>query len=302
MHCRSLRLFPTCVVQLSTKGLSTSKILQLRKAPQNNGKIFGINKWVWLQLKPANLMRSLIEAWMRRKWKNNRFSTMAEKERQNLFHRVSVLYAFITWTGVIVAGYIALTPKSKELKEEIASLPHQEELDKGGALWWVSTLKSPDELQNTKSTTVFRFKGGSYRGSEDIALKAKEVGQEIKADITGGSETGCDDVYLRKVWKIKYERDGGPTNQQLREQLAAQGYDYELALSNANRQFGIKTRYNKDGTVGKIIHSEAEKATVEDVRGFGGYYQDVEKEEKLEKEFGTEKKEEGLREKEELVV
>ena len=27
--------------------------------------------------------------WIRKRWKNNRFSTMAEKEKQNIFYRMS---------------------------------------------------------------------------------------------------------------------------------------------------------------------------------------------------------------------
>ena len=33
--------------------------------------------------------RSFIELWIRKRWKNNRFSTMAEKEKQNIFYRMS---------------------------------------------------------------------------------------------------------------------------------------------------------------------------------------------------------------------
>ena len=32
--------------------------------------------------------------------------------------------------------------------------PHDEMLNAGGALWWAATLKSPEEMQNTKSLKV----------------------------------------------------------------------------------------------------------------------------------------------------
>ena len=40
----------------------------------------------------------------------------------------------------------------------------QEELDRGGALWWITTLKNPEELQNLGKVTKLRFSGFSYLG------------------------------------------------------------------------------------------------------------------------------------------
>ena len=79
-------------------------------------------------------------------------------------------------------------------------------LNAGGALWWAATLKSPEEMQNTKSlkvTTslcdcnnemlqVIRLKGLSYDGVVDITRETKETGQALKAHLTGGVETGAD--------------------------------------------------------------------------------------------------------------
>ena len=82
-------------------------------------------------------------------------------------------------------------------------------MKEGGALWWAATLKSPEEMQNTKSLKVslshmahcpcgslklqvFRMKGLSYEGLVDITKETKETGQALKAHLTGGSETGVD--------------------------------------------------------------------------------------------------------------
>ena len=83
-------------------------------------------------------------------------------------------------------------------------------LKQGGALWWASTLKSPEEMQNTKSLNVatqpdslwscksmkciqvIRMKGLSYEGVVDITRETKETGQALKTHLTGGFETGAD--------------------------------------------------------------------------------------------------------------
>lgn len=269
----------------SSPSLSTSSVQYLRKKPKQESTFLGISKWFWMKMKPGEIARELVHAWLRRKYTKERFSTMAEKERQNLFHRITILYALTTWTAVGVAFYITVSGSLKTTKKNTNPLPHEEEIERGGALWWTTTLKSTDQLQDAKEIKVFRFRGASYEGSEDIALKAKEVGQAMRAQITGGSETGsgCDDAFLRKFNNIEQERHGGPTNQQLREQLAAEGKDYELMLSYANSVYGIKTRYNEDGTVGKFIREEEDlHSTIEDFRKKSGGSKDTQKDGKWE--------------------
>ena len=87
-------------------------------------------------------------------------------------------------------------------------------MKEGGALWWAATLKSPEEMQNTKSLKVsmtsivhcacnnlklqvFRMKGLSYEGVVDITKETKETGQALKAHLTGGSETGVDVSFVQ---------------------------------------------------------------------------------------------------------
>lgn len=262
-----------CQDRIPVAFLSTSSVQHLRKAPTPTKTFLGINKWYFLQLMPGTLIRNLIEAWMRRRWKKNRFSTMAEKERQNIFHRLSIAYAFLTWTAVGVAFYIMIQPKTKEQQEQLKRqkenpLPHEAELERGGALWWATTLKTPEDQQDTKKIKVFKMRGFSFGGSEDMTTAVKEVGQAIKESETGDmGELDCTDIYLRRWKGIKFERDGGPTPQQLKADIEAKGGNYDLELDIANRRFGITTRYNADGTVGKIVESRDDLPTEEDIAG-----------------------------------
>ena len=90
-------------------------------------------------------------------------------------------------------------------------------MKEGGALWWAATLKSPEEMQNTKSLKVsmtsivhcacnnlklqvFRMKGLSYEGVVDITKETKETGQALKAHLTGGSETGVDVSFFHFIF------------------------------------------------------------------------------------------------------
>ena len=90
-------------------------------------------------------------------------------------------------------------------------------MKEGGALWWAATLKSPEEMQNTKSLKVslshiahcpcsnlklqvFRMKGLSYEGLVDITKETKETGQALKAHLTGGSETGVDVSFFHSMF------------------------------------------------------------------------------------------------------
>lgn len=139
------------------------------------------------------------------------------------------------------------------MKASEPKTPHDNMMKEGGALWWAATLKSPEEMQNTKSLKVIRMKGLSYEGVVDITKETKETGQALKAHLTGGSETGVDDHWLRKFIGVKQVRDGGPSPEQLRKDLEAQGKNYELTLDFANRAHGVTTRYNKDGSVGPQI-------------------------------------------------
>ena len=88
---------------------------------------------------------------------------------------------------------------------------------------------------------------------------------------------------------MKQVRDGGPSPEQLRKDLEAQGKNYELTLDFANRAHGVTTRYkhslrlhlqreyysyhvilalsryNKDGSVGPQIVRVEDLPTKEDI-------------------------------------
>ena len=180
-----------------------------------------------------------------------------EAHRKSIFHRLSLFYAFTTWVGLGLAVYwlVKVRPKDMATLEDMKEkniLPHQEDLDKGGALWWVNALKTPDEMQDAKKVTVLKLKGMSYQGTEDITLKTKEIGQTRNRLINEKS----DDFYLRRKYKIMPEEQGGPTNQEIRDQFKAEGKDYELELDWANNRAGRRTNYNPDGTVGSFMTTQ----------------------------------------------
>ena len=174
-----------------------------------------------------------------------------------MFHRLSYVYALTVWTGIGCLVYFyyqgSIQTNDEKRKAEIERgdfkpLPYQGEIDKGGAMSWVNALKTPEEMQNIQQLKVIKFKGVSYQGEEDVTVAAKELGQEKARRQTV-------DASLRKRYDIALEKDGGPTNAELRQQFADMGKDYELELDFANQMFRVKTSYNPDGTVGEVIGS-----------------------------------------------
>lgn len=192
----------------------------------------------------------LLRAFVRKTFRKETFGA-TDEYRASIFHRLSYVYAIVAWSAVGVAIYLAFQPKV-EVKEKGSSdnsLPFQEDIDKGGAIYWINALKSPEEMQNVQSISVIKMKGFQYQGTEDVTIKSKEIGQERSRRI----EMLGHDFYLRKRYEIPLEKDGGPTNAELRQQFADQGKDYELELDFANQLNRVKTRYNPDGTVGEFI-------------------------------------------------
>jgi len=248
--------------------LCTSSVRELRKRPIKGGFLSGNRGWLFVALSPFILIRDLVEAFARRKLRNTRFETFEESYRRGVYHRMAQLYAVLTWTGVGLALFIYTRPKTEEelaAKANQPKTPHDEMLNAGGALWWAATLKSPEEMQNTKSLKVIRMKGLSYEGVVDITRETKETGQALKAHLTGGFETGADDHYLRRFIGVKQVTDGGPSPEQLRKDLEAQGRNYDLTLDFANKAHGVATRYNKDGTVGPQIRSADDYPTRDEI-------------------------------------
>jgi len=249
MTTRCLGLVPRInnMQNISRKCIHTTHIVCLRKAPKS-GKFMGIDTW-WRYLPwPSYLIKALI----RRKIKPEKLGP-DEEYRKSIFHRLSLFYAFITWVGMGVAIYWMIRVRPKEaamLEEEKKKLPYQEDLDKGGALWWINALKSPEEMQDMKRVRVIKFSGLSYVGTEDATLKVKEIGQQRAREMYEQS----DDYYLRKRYKFLPEEQGGPTNQEIRDQFKAEGKDYELELDWSNNRAGRKTNYNPDGTVGSFMN------------------------------------------------
>jgi len=172
-----------------------------------------------------------------------------EAHRKSTFHRISILYIALAWTGVGVGAYLMFQPRVVKLEDNREMLPHQIDIDRGGALYWVQALKTPEDLMDSKQVNIIKFKGLSYKGVEDVTVQAKEIGQQ-KMRI---NEKQGDDYFLRKWHNIELEEEGGPSNAEIRKRFKAEGRDYEISLDFANRMHGQRTTYNPDGTVGTLM-------------------------------------------------
>ena len=172
-----------------------------------------------------------------------------EAHRKTTFHRISLLYIALAWTGVGVGAYLMFQPRVVKVEDNREMLPHQIDIDRGGALYWVQALKTPEDLMDSKQVNIIKFKGLSYKGVEDVTVQAKEIGQQ-KMRI---NEKQGDDYFLRKWHNIELEEEGGPSNAEIRKRFKAEGRDYEISLDFANRMHGQRTTYNPDGTVGTLM-------------------------------------------------
>ena len=191
-----------------------------------------------------------VKAFIRKRFKPETFGP-TEEYRQSLFHKISLLYAFTAWTALGVGLYLFVYSDEIEEKEKKGGeeLPYQKDIDKGGAMYWINALKSPEEMQNLQGIKVIKFQGLKYEGVEDVTVATKEIGQEkARRRLEKGS-----DYYLRKRLEIPMLDEGGPTNAEIREQFIKEGRDYELELDYSHQLYRIKTSYNPDGTVGDFI-------------------------------------------------
>ena len=188
----------------------------------------------------------LLKAWIRRRYNPEKFGP-TEEYRRSIFHRLSIVYAVVAWSSLGVAGFL-LFSKKESIETKNNPLPHQIDIDKGGALYWVNSLKTPDEMQDLAGLKIVKFQGLKYEGVDDVTVKVKELGQEKarRAQLTP-------DFYLRKRMEIPQLNEGGPSVQEVKDKIEAEGKDYMLELDFANQIFRAKTRYNPDGTVGEFI-------------------------------------------------
>jgi hypothetical protein len=140
---------------------------------------------------------------------------------------------------------------SDEFGKKVAdeTTPYGDEINKGGALYYQNYLKRTDEMVDTENVRIMKFKGLSYMGSEDVTEKVREIGRHRL------NEAANSDIMLRKYRKIALESKGGPTPEELKKQIEAGGENYEIALDMANRAYGVRTRYNEDGTVGEWLNN-----------------------------------------------
>ena len=189
----------------------------------------------------------LLKAWIRKRYTPDKFGPSEEYHR-SMFHRLSVAYAVIAWSGLGVGLFLLFSPKELITDENENPLPYQGDIDKGGAFYWINALKTPDEMQDLQGMKVVKFKGMQYEGTEDVTVKVKELGQEKarRAQVTP-------DFYLRKKYDIAQVREGGPSVEEVRARFEAEAKDYMLELDFANQLYRAKTRYNPDGTVGEFI-------------------------------------------------
>jgi len=158
------------------------------------------------------------------------FGVKTEAQRQKAVQTLSFAYALIVWTFL---GYVFyyVTNKSPEFKEkEKTGMPYEEELNRGGALWWIANsgrtdIKEEDEIH------VWKFKGFSSFEKERITHKAKAVTEAVQAEIAATS----DDLVIRRMMGLPLQKDGGMSDEELRETMQAMGKDYELEVDYARQ-------------------------------------------------------------------
>lgn len=244
--CRQVTMMARHLVMVPTMprvNLHTSQTFCLRKA-QVKGRLLGVEQaWRFIPW-PSYLLKAMI-----RKRISPEKLGPTEAHRKSIFHRLSIVYVLLSWSAVGIGLYLLFLPRKELTKEEKDMLPHQAEIDKGGAMYWSQALKSPDEMMDMKRVRVMKFSGFSYKGTEDVTNNLKEIGQAKEIQLTSVS----DDFYLRKKKGILPEEEGGPTNKELRAQFAAEGKDFELELDWANQRAKRRTNYNPDGTVGSFL-------------------------------------------------
>ena len=237
---------PVRIIIALPSELHTSPTCLLRKAPASRSVLGSL--WTYFPW-PSYWLKAFI----RKKYKPEDFGP-DEQYRRSMFHRLSYIHVIAAWTGVGV-GILLLYKEGQDPNEKEKNdnpLPHQSELDKGGALYWLNTLKTPDELLNKQGIKVFKFSGLSYEGSEDATVAVKQIAQEKSRRRQAEGQ----DFYLRKYNQIPLEKNGGPTNEELRKQLVEEGRDYDLELDFCNTMYRVKTTYNPDGTVGDFIDNK----------------------------------------------
>merc|ERR1719476_1178261 len=139
-----------------------------------------------------------------------------------MFHRLSVVYAVIAWSGLGVGLFLLFSQKEAITSKDVP-LPYQGDIDKGGAFYWINSLKTPEEMQDVQNMKVVKFKGMQYEGVEDVTVMVKELGQE-KAKRAQVSP----DFYLRKKYDIAQVIEDGPSVEEVRARLEAEGKDYML--------------------------------------------------------------------------
>jgi len=253
--CRQVTWKARCLVMVHSMSpsstiprmsLHTSQPVFLRKAPQAR-KMFGIDMW-WRYIPwPSYLIKAII-----RKKMNPEKLGPTEAHRKSAFHRLSILYGLLTWSALGFGVIWLCQPRVEPPPEVKRKVPYQSEIDNGGAMWWINALKTPEDMLDTRSVKIIKMSGFSYKGTEDVTLKLKEIGQEKIRQVNEES----DDYFLRLRNEIPLEREGGPSNQELREQYKAEGRDFELELDYANIRNKRRTNYNADGTVGAFMDKE----------------------------------------------
>lgn len=160
--------------------------------------------------------------------------------RKNIFHRISLVYAGLVWTALgMCFYYFNYECDDTNPSDGPKPLPHQQEIDAGGAYWYMTNLKSSQDIEG-KEMWIYRMKGFSLE-KENVTQKVQETLSAKEEDV----ERESDNIYLRKKLDLPLTRDVLP-DEELKAKVEEMGKDYELELDYihqmSRRDLGTDTR------------------------------------------------------------
>lgn len=203
----------------------TSAVNLLRKAPQSRNTIFGIplSFIPW----PTQMLRYAI----RKRTHPHQFGK-TDDIRRNIFHRLSVVYALLTWTALGLVGYYYMYMYKPENHEDSEDTPYQEEIDKGGALYWITALKGRNDIKDDHDIYVYKVKGFGFE-KENVTNKARVITEHYRREV----EAKSDNALLRNRLGLPLEREeGGVSDEELPAVVQALGKDYEMEMDYLEQQ------------------------------------------------------------------
>lgn len=155
-----------------------------------------------------------------------------EDIRRNIFHRLSIVYALLTWTGLGLTAYYFMYMMKDDPPEKGGDAPYQADIDRGGAMWWITTLKGRNDIPDDHDIYIYKVKGFGFE-KENVTTKARVITEHYRKEI----EANSDNELLRSRLGLKLQREeGGVSDSELPAAVEAMGKDYELEMDLLQQQ------------------------------------------------------------------